>query len=325
MKVALCFIISYEHIINKENIWREWIDHNKDIINVYFYYKDLKKIKSEWILNHIVDSKNIRETSYYHVIPAYLSVMSYAYNHSYENQWFCILTESCCPIISPNKFRNLFYNNYSYSIFNWHKCWWDIQKQKRANLYLLPENLQLANDPYFILKREDVQKCFKFTHINKSFFKIICEGGLANESLFAIILSIHNSLKNVKKYVTHLTDWSRMSSSTSPYLFKEGSINNIKFIENGLKKNIFAIFIRKISPEFPDEIIRDFIYNKTYEEKIIWSIWSNPFFFRKPLIICINIIINISILSLSTLLLILLYTFLNNYIPLFFTFLYPIF
>ena len=47
MKVALCFIISYDHILNKEHIWRKWIDYNKDIINVYFYYKDIKKINSK--------------------------------------------------------------------------------------------------------------------------------------------------------------------------------------------------------------------------------------------------------------------------------------
>ena len=38
MKIALCFIINYEHILNKEEIWREWIEPNKDIINVYFYF-----------------------------------------------------------------------------------------------------------------------------------------------------------------------------------------------------------------------------------------------------------------------------------------------
>ena len=46
MKIALCFIINYEHILNKEDIWREWIEPNKDIINVYFFYKDFRKIKS---------------------------------------------------------------------------------------------------------------------------------------------------------------------------------------------------------------------------------------------------------------------------------------
>ena len=39
MKVALCFIISYEHILNKEQLWIDWIKPNQDIINVYFHYK----------------------------------------------------------------------------------------------------------------------------------------------------------------------------------------------------------------------------------------------------------------------------------------------
>ena len=121
MKVALCFIISYEHILNKENIWKKWIEPNKDIINVYFYYKDIHKIKSEWILKHTLPSNHIYKTSYFHVIPAYVSVLNYALNDN-NNQWFCLLTDSCCPIISPKKFRYLFYQNYNKSIMNWKKA-----------------------------------------------------------------------------------------------------------------------------------------------------------------------------------------------------------
>ena len=310
MKIALCFIISYEHILNKEEIWRKWIEPNKDIINVYFYYKELNKIKSSWILKNVVDSSYIHETSYYHVIPAYLSVMSYALNHDSENQWFCVLTESCCPIISPIRFRNLFYTHYHYSIMNWRKIWWNVQLQKRANLDLLPENLRLANDPYFILKREDVHICFKFTHSKMNIFKTICDGGLANESLFAIILSISNRLadSNVKKYVTHLTDWSRMATPTSPYLFKDGSSRDIKFIKDGLKENQFSIFIRKISREFPDDILNDFIYNKTKEQRL-WIVWMNLFFWRKCCIVGFYIICGTSMVSIIGLMLMLMMTF----------------
>jgi hypothetical protein len=63
MKIALCFIISYDHILNKEHVWRDWIEPNKDIINVYFYYKDITKIKSQWILEHAVPEKEIKQTS----------------------------------------------------------------------------------------------------------------------------------------------------------------------------------------------------------------------------------------------------------------------
>jgi hypothetical protein len=266
MKIALCFIISYNHVLNKEEIWKKWIEPNKDIINVYFYYKDFKKITSPWILKHVVEPSYIRETTYYHVIPAYLSVLSYAIKNNSNNEWFCILTESCCPIISPAKFRSLFYKNYSFSIMNWSNVWWNVYLQKRANLALLPKKYHLANDPYFVLKREDVKYCFQFTHSQSLLYKTICDGGLANESLFAIIFSVFNKLNKIKKGVTHITDWSRMTSPTSPYLFINGSHKDIQFIENNLQQHKYAMFIRKISPDFPDEIIFRFM-NKSEDIK----------------------------------------------------------
>jgi hypothetical protein len=263
MKIALCFIISYNHNLNKEAIWRKWIEPNKDIINVYFYYKDLKKITSPWILQHVVDPTHIHETSYLHVIPAYLSVLSYARKACFQNQWFCILTENCCPIISPQKFRWLFQEYHASSIMNWRNAWWNIHLQKRANLFLIPVTLHLANDPYFILTRHDVNICFQFTHKKFSLFKTVCDGGLANESLFAIIFYSYKCLNLVMKKVTHLTDWSRMASPTSPYLFEFGTEKDKQFIEKGLKEHNMAMFLRKVSPDFPDEILNEYIYNFT--------------------------------------------------------------
>ena len=158
---------------------------------------------------------------------------------------------------------------------NWRKAWWNIHLQKRANLLLIPMSLHLANDPYFVLNRHDVNRCFQFTHNRFSLFKIVCDGGLANESLFAIIFYTYKCLDNVMKKVTHLTDWSRMSSPTSPYLFEFGTKKDVQFIENGLKDHDMAMFLRKVSPDFPDEILNDFIYNrfeniphKTYKKEL---------------------------------------------------------
>lgn len=277
MKIALCFIISYEHIVNKEHLWREWIEPNKDIINVYFYYKELPKIKSSWILEHVIPEKYIYETSYYHVIPAYLSLMRYAVRHDTNNLWFCMLTDSCCPIISPKKFRYLFYQYYNKSIMSWRPAWWNIQFHKRANLALLPLELRLANDPWFVMKREDVVRCIRFINNNKKLTSTICNGGLANESLFSIILEMNNQLQpndsvtNVISSVTHATDWSRMTSATSPHLFKDANELDIKFIDNVVKNEKFVVFIRKIAPEFPDEILRYYIYEygKEEDEKMV--------------------------------------------------------
>jgi hypothetical protein len=196
MKVALCFIINYDHILNKEEVWKEWIEPNKDIINVYFYYNDFKKIKSQWIREHTIPPNYICETSYFHVIPAYLSIIEFAANHDKNNNWFCMLTDSCCPIISPKKFRYLFYNFYNKSIMSWRTAWWNIEFHKRANLSKLPKELHLANDPWFVLKRENVYQILHFIKLKPDLIKTICSGGLANESLFAIILYCYKQLGN---------------------------------------------------------------------------------------------------------------------------------
>jgi len=285
MKIALCFIISYDHILNKEEIWKDWIEPNKDIINVYFYYKDFNKIKSQWIREHTLPPNYIHETSYYHVIPAYLSLMRFALTHDNDNNWFCILTDSCCPIISPKKFRYLFYNNYKKSIMSWKPAWWNINFHKRANLKLLPKEIHLGNDPWFVLNKEHVLQILAFVNNKKDITKTICSGGLANESLFAIILYCYRQLDlngPVISAVTHLTDWSRMTSATSPHTFKEANEKDIKFIESELNKNKYSMFIRKVDPEFPNDILKNYIYEKYIEEdnKLVLS-EPNIFIYNK--------------------------------------------
>ena len=48
-----------------------------------------------------------------------------------------------------------------------------------------------------------------------------------------------------------------MSSPTSPYLFKEGSEENINIIKNLLKENPYAMFLRKVDRSFPDAVLTD--------------------------------------------------------------------
>ena len=88
---------------------------------------------------------------------------------------------------------------------------------------------------------------------------MICNGGLANESIFAIILQSFYQLPQIKNENTHATDWSRMSSATSPHLFKYGSKRDIDFIREFKKINKYTMFLRKVDPLFPDDIIREFI------------------------------------------------------------------
>ena len=271
MKVALCFIISYEHVLNKEQLWIDWIKPNQDIINVYFHYKDINLIKSEWIKLYTIPPNIIQNTSYYNVVPAYMSILSYAYNHDKNNIWFCLLTDSCIPIITPEKFREMFFNHYQASIIKCKPAYWDITIHRRANLRLLTKEYWLANDPWFTLSRDHVHKCILFLTLKTGIYKQINMGGLANESIFAIILQTFGELTNPMKLINEsatLSDWSRMASPTSPYLFKEGSSENINIISNLLKENKYAMFLRKVHKSFPDPIIKQIMntnFNHKYE------------------------------------------------------------
>jgi hypothetical protein len=93
-----------------------------------------------------------------------------------------------------------------------------------------------------------------------SVYNQVNEGGLANESLFAIILQTFKELTNPNTLInssTTLTDWTRMSSPTSPYLFKEATPENINIIKNLLKENPYAMFLRKVDRAFPDAALKE--------------------------------------------------------------------
>jgi len=271
MKIALCFIISYEHILQKEQLWIDWIKPNQDIINIYFHYKDVNMIRSPWIKLYTMPPTLVQKTSYYNVVPAYMAILSYAFNHDKNNLWFCLLTDSCVPIISPEKFRELFFQHYQASIIKCKPAYWNIIIHRRANLRLFKKEYWLANDPWFTLSRDHVQKCILFLASKNNIYKKINDGGLANESIFAIILQTFNQITNPLKTINDsstVSDWSRMSSPTSPYTFKDGTEENIQIICNQLKENKYAMFLRKVDKTFPTSVIQNIMkmdFEHTYE------------------------------------------------------------
>jgi len=308
MKVALCFIISYEHILQKEEYWIKWIKSNEDLFNVYFHYKNKKKIKSKWILDHCIPDCYIQTTSYFHVVPAYMSLLNYAYKKDDDNQWFCMLTESCVPIISPKKFRNLFFENYNKSIIRYNKANWNIHLHRRANLNLLDKKFHLSNDPWFTLSRHHVVICMAFISEYNKLYKLINSGGLANESMFAIIFTEYEQLNDevLLNSSSTIADWYRMANPTSPHLFDECNEKDEIIIKNELKNNPYALFLRKVNYKFPDDKLMKLsswdievenndksnnILTLNHSEKKIYTL-SIDFFFR-----CIYVVVLLEILT----------------------------
>jgi hypothetical protein len=192
-----------------------------------------------------------------------MSLLSYAYKDK-ENRWFCFLTDSCIPLISPEEFRTLFFKYYEYTIFRWFEPNWNVQFHKRANLFKLPKHYQLANDPWFVMTRVDAMYCLAFTQ--SKMYSMITEGIIANESIFAIALLHSHRLKAVINTSSSICDWVRMSSPTSPYVFLNDSVENMNYIAN-VKKNKYAMFLRKVHTRFPDSTIEKIIYKNTKRTK----------------------------------------------------------
>jgi len=271
MKIALCFLIKNK--IHKEEIWKKWIEQIKDHTNVYIHYKDYSMIESEWIKKHCIPLNCITRTSYYHVVPAYMALLYFSIHHDRENKWFCFLSESCVPIISPQSFLDIFNKHAHQSILEWREAWWNVDYHKRANLSYLKKEFHLGHTPWFVLTKEDVIKCLLYKQMKKNVYSIVCKGGLANESLFAIILKTFNRLdgsgengQNVINAPSTLIDWSRMTSATSPYVFKyEIDIyttqHNIDWIVGEKDKNKYAMFLRKVDSSFPDDVLEKIIYS----------------------------------------------------------------
>jgi len=124
---------------------------------------------------------------------------------------------------------------------------------------------------------------------------------LANESLFAIIMYVCKQLNSnhIISTVTHATDWSRQSSATSPHLFKTADESNIQFIKRAIDTKKFSVFIRKIAPEFPDEILRHFLfeYSKKEDQQLVlkepmlfvFSRWKAYLYYGLPIILLLYI------------------------------------
>ena len=260
-KVALCFIVSYEcGKLLKEKIWEEWIAENSDIINVYVHYRD-KSILSPFLREHIIPEEFVFKTTYYHMVPAYMTTLAHAYVHDISNKWFCILTESCIPVLSPTKFREHFEMNKKKSIMKWTPATWNVDMHKRANLHRFAPKFHVWNEPWMTLSRLHVSACMHFINVRPDIYQLVCLGGLANESMFALILFDVDEISHIADENKHnllntscsIQDWDRMDGPTHPYTFTSAS--DMEYIISKKNECPHAMFARKISDTFPDSCV----------------------------------------------------------------------
>jgi len=275
--IAICFIIDRYHGLFHETLWRKWIAANHDIIRVFFHYKHAPDIRSDWIRANLLPIKWLHTSSYFDVVPSYFSLLVYAFTTCKDIQWFCLATESCVPIITPQNFRAMYFRHYSKSIMRWKSAYWNPDFHRRANLRYLTKDYWLANDPWFVLCRYHVECCHRFMVTKNALYKKILAGGLANESIFAIILKTYHQLNDhcVINDGFTICDWSRMASATSPYIFTDSdSQTDVAMIRKLMDENPHACFLRKVAPTFSDAVLEQIASSRPQHSRSIYAMVS---------------------------------------------------
>jgi hypothetical protein len=264
MDCTFCFLVTKD--LNKEHIWRAWFDRLRElnfkfkvITHCSLNYK--KNIHSDWLNQTVLPDEYLHETKWAWILKALLSMYKYAITHS-PSSWYTFHSESCVPLISPEKFIENFIK-FKHNTFLGHcKAWWTPMNciNDRANLHLLPKEYHLAHQHLSILCHEDLTEMISLSESDTQLTNILINGHTADESWIAIFLFKINNFKNVINKATTLVDWKR-ASGANPYTFNgwdENDKSAVAELRADVNKNEY-MFIRKIGVSFPDDVLKDIL------------------------------------------------------------------
>lgn len=261
--IAFCFLITKDLI--KENLWKQWFNRLPIDYDIYVHTNNIQNIQSLWLKQYIIPNKYIKITKWGSLGNAITSLYEYAYIHK-KHQWFILLSESHVPFISPLKFM-IKYNIYKEnSLIEW-KHSLDISSQSwdaidRCNYHYFPKEYWLHHEMWIILTYNDIKDIINIKDNNntKIIYDTLVSGKIADECFIAVILKISNNMINILNITTTILDWEHnINSPNHPYVFNSYNDYNRKLLNQKRQDNDNGMFLRKISNEFPDYVLENFI------------------------------------------------------------------
>jgi hypothetical protein len=142
--VTFCFLVSSD--LTKEHIWREWFDRLQELqfkfaIVVHCSSSNKHKVGSDWLKQHFLPDECMRPTAWGWIVDALMSMHGHAVA-TCPAAWYSTHTETCIPMVSPEKFIDTFNRRKQHSLMSYTNAWWTPGRgwptNKRANLHLLP-------------------------------------------------------------------------------------------------------------------------------------------------------------------------------------------
>ena len=195
MKIAFLFLTIGD--LNHEYLWREYFKGNEEKYNIYCHPKDKYNVKSDWLKKYIID-KNVT-TTWGNTIYAILELLSDALKDK-KNDFFLLLSESCVPIKSFNKFYKFLKNNKDKSFIKKYKCGvskYDIEV--RLKYFEFDRDLLIKHYANWILNRNHTKKLLLKKNILNNFTNI--------KNADEYLLSVLDNRKNIINYEIINVDW----------------------------------------------------------------------------------------------------------------------
>ena len=264
---TFCFLVTQD--LTKEHIWREWFAglerlQFKYAIVVHCSLSHAEKIKSAWLRQWCMPDGCMRPTGWGWVVEAMMSMYDYAVQ-THPAEWYTLHSESCVPMVSPERFVDIFNKYKQKSFISYDKIWWDPKIVNRANLRMLPPHMHLAHSQWCIFCHEDLSQMVNLSKTNeqiKHMLLMMSRGHAGEESYAAVLLFNINRLKNVIKKQTTLVDWKRTPNGNNPYTFTTWTLHDMESVrEIRMTKANEYMFMRKVGPAFPDDVLRKHIFD----------------------------------------------------------------
>lgn len=184
MKIAFLFLIIDD--VNFPEIWEYYFKNNDNKFNIYCHPKNPQNVKTPWLKKNII--KNLTPTKWGYFTNAIINLLKSALINK-DNEKFMIVSESCLPIKSFDKFYSMLKNDdikTSYINVSKNDNNINIKNSKIEESYLSNINI-IKHSGWFCLSRHHVKKLLSNSNIYK-FNKIIA----SDENILSLIYPSNN-------------------------------------------------------------------------------------------------------------------------------------
>lgn len=268
-KIAFLFLTLDN--VNWPQFWNEYIEKNKDYLNVYVHPKYPNKITVPWMKKNIIH--NLVNTGWGYIVEAYIQLFEEAMKDK-SNKKFITVSESCIPIKSFDVLYNdLQKDNIKTSYIKFMKIKkYDYEERiktqknyKKIKFYKHLARFCLSRyHVQILLQKKEQLKFFYKMHVGDEFF-----------------LSLLYPFQYVKDTMFIYDNWEKVQQEIKKVNLKIKSYYE-KIESNNLNNKEKLMNKIKECKEYKNKISANpYSYHKVYKKDVKEAIGSNSYFWRK--------------------------------------------